>query len=216
MTMPVVKNETEVTYNLHSMFSVKEAIYNNGGLYDDSGKWISLNRGKIYGIVQFASTNKTCAIILNAKYQSLNEIYLDDDNKVHISEVSIGGTFIGKPTMENIKKYNDSLISKTGEILCYLTTESYVYDAMMEEINSVCDSVERGTISHNDTLISIIDIQDAFMQLYKSHLESNIGAVKIIADKIASLLDAVQSGNIEPINIVSRLDALVDRIEALK
>jgi hypothetical protein len=78
-------NEIEIIeLDLRSAEVVKEIISIMHGIYDDEGKWIDIESGKILGVVKFVDENRNCSIILNAKYQSLNDIYLEDEYKLHI------------------------------------------------------------------------------------------------------------------------------------
>lgn len=117
-TIQLTKNDI----NLKTVGSVKEIIRDMHGLYDDHGNWISLDSGKVIGVVNFINEAKGCAIVLNAKYQSLNAVYLDDDFNLHISDTSIGGVFWGNEINEDtVKKYNDSIIFEGSKIKSFVT-----------------------------------------------------------------------------------------------
>lgn len=65
----------------------------------------------LYALVLFASEDKGVAgVVANAAYQSLNAVRLNNkDSKLHLSQMSIGGTVIGDVAeVETIIKYNES------------------------------------------------------------------------------------------------------------
>ena len=107
--------------NLKSANSVKEIICNMNGIYDDNDKWISLESGKILGVVEFVTDSKGCAVILDTPYQSLNGIYHDAGTNIHIGNWSIGGVFRGPLNEENIEKYNESILYDSGKIKTFVT-----------------------------------------------------------------------------------------------
>jgi len=71
----------------------------------------------IVGLVEFNNQSKGLAACLDARYYSLNAIYLNDnDERLHLSQMSIGGVLWGVPTSEKLKKYNDDAIFDGGKI----------------------------------------------------------------------------------------------------
>ena len=100
---------------------IKELIRDMGGMYNDHNVWMDIDSGKILGVVKLVNEEKGCAVILDAKYQSINGLYLDEDNKLHISEWSIGGTFWGELDQESVDKYNESITSEGSKIESFVT-----------------------------------------------------------------------------------------------
>ena len=101
----LIKNEV----TLKTPGAVKELIRDMGGMYDDHNNWIPLDSRKILGVVKLANESLGCAVILDARYQSINGLYLDDDMKLHISDWSIGGVLWGNLNQESVDKYNQSI-----------------------------------------------------------------------------------------------------------
>ena len=112
---------TKKMVNLKDPKVVKELICNAGGMYDDDKNWIPLESGKILGVVELAGYDKVCSVIVKAKYQSINELYVDQDMKLHISNWSSGGTFHGELNQENIDDYNKRQIFDSCKISSFVT-----------------------------------------------------------------------------------------------
>ena len=72
----------------------------------------------ITGLVGFSSPNKGLACCFDARYYSLNECYIHN-NELHCSTMSIGGVLFGPyPDEEDIQKYNESCIFESARIKC--------------------------------------------------------------------------------------------------
>lgn len=80
------------------------------------------------GLVEFNNEYKSLGGCFNARYFCINEVYISDrDGKLHLSEMSIGGTLFGIE-QKDIDKYNESTIQEGGKIKCiHLPDGSKVY-----------------------------------------------------------------------------------------
>ena len=83
---------------------------------------------QLEGIVIFYNKDKGCAQILSARYQCLNRLYINECDKMHLSALSIGGVYWGKPSSEGIRKYNNSCIFEGGKIFCIVTKDEIFFD----------------------------------------------------------------------------------------
>lgn len=74
---------------------------------------------KLTGLVEFNNPNKGLACCFDARYYSLNLCTLEEDRKLHCSQLSIGGVLWGGyPDVEQINEYNDSCPQDGGKIKC--------------------------------------------------------------------------------------------------
>lgn len=67
-------------------------------------------------LVEYNSDTKPLGVALDYWCYCINEAYLGDDKKLHLSTCSIGGNLYGTPTKEKVEKYNTSVILEGGLI----------------------------------------------------------------------------------------------------
>jgi hypothetical protein len=94
-----------------NVLKVKMMLENPIVINDHNGK-----EEGIIGLVEFNNPDKGLACCFYARYYSLNACELRKDNKLHCSTYSIGGVLWGKPTEEQIKKYNESVLLDSAKI----------------------------------------------------------------------------------------------------
>ena len=85
----------------------------------------------ITGVVEFVA-DKGLACMFDARYYSLNLCYRDeDDDKLHCSQMSIGGVLWGgRPDAEQLKKYNEGCCQEGGKIVCcHMADGTTIYPA---------------------------------------------------------------------------------------
>ena len=99
---------------------------NNGIIIDNH----TGEKETIVGLVEFEDPTKGLACMFNARYYSLNEALLYND-EIHCSRTSIGGVLWGaNPDAEQLKDYNDSQIFNSGKIkCCHMLDGTTVYPA---------------------------------------------------------------------------------------
>jgi hypothetical protein len=92
-----------------------------------------------------------------------------------------------------------------------------LYEDILTEIDRITNLIEKADCTYADIIASVMDILTHFKnrgigrwdeELYKE--------VEIISSSIERLLSLIRACDIKLINIVSRLDAIADRIEALE
>ena len=73
----------------------------------------------ITGLVEFVNPDKLLACCFDVKYYSLNPCILDEDNKLHCVEYSIGGDLWSSyPTEEQLRDYNSICEFDSQKIKC--------------------------------------------------------------------------------------------------
>ena len=98
---------------------------NNGMIIDNH----TGEKETIVGLVEFEDPTKGLACMFNARYYSLNEALLYND-EIHCSRTSIGGVLWGIPDAKQLKDYNDSQIFNSGKIkCCHMLDGTTVYPA---------------------------------------------------------------------------------------
>lgn len=106
--------------NIIKMFQENQTVIDNHN--DES---ITLT-----GLVEFKNPTRPLAGCMDARYYSLNEIYIESaDKKLHLSQCSVGGVLWGAyPDEKQLKKYNDDTIQDGGKIVCiHLADGTKVY-----------------------------------------------------------------------------------------
>ena len=73
-----------------------------------------------------------CLITPNARYQSLNGVYIGNDNNLHLSMCSVGGVLVGELSDESIKEYNEGCTFKSGHI-----RRIYFRDGNVKDIQTI-------------------------------------------------------------------------------
>lgn len=86
---------------------------------------------RIIGLVEFNTPNKGLACMFNSRYYSLNLCYIDeDDNKLHCSQMSIGGVlWRDKDLAQQIKEYNNDVVFGSKIVCCHMADGATVYPA---------------------------------------------------------------------------------------
>ena len=106
---------------------LKTMARDRGVIMDDHTSELEL----ITGVVEFVA-DKGLACMFDARYYSLNLCYRDeDDDKLHCSQMSIGGVLWGGyPDAEQLKKYNEGCCQESGKIVCcHMADGTTIYPA---------------------------------------------------------------------------------------
>ena len=90
---------------LYSVEDVKKILLSTGGIFDINSNWVSIESGKIAGVVEFNSKQKTCSIVFNCEQSILYPLAITNDNELHMLAFE-ALEFRGPLTKENVALYN--------------------------------------------------------------------------------------------------------------
>ena len=100
---------------------------NNGMIIDNH----TGEKETIVGLVEFEDPTKGLACMFNARYYSLNEALLYN-NEIHCSRTSIGGVLWGaNPDAEQLKEYNNSRTFNSKIKCLHMLDGSTIYPAIV-------------------------------------------------------------------------------------
>ena len=206
---------------LYSADGVKEILLNTGGVFNFDGEWITLESDRIAGIVEYNSTRLTCSIIILNDRESYMFPLLAIDGKMHISASNkyVDRIFKGTLTNENVAIYNKSA-SFESRIVKYIAAFSFESKNeksknILVDIDNICHLIEHGDITCNDTISRISNIQISLVKLHAKYNFQQDDFDEVII-KLIKLVKSIAAGNIKAMNIVSRLDAIADKIKSLE
>lgn len=139
MVVIAVEKQLEI---LRDPLKIKRHIFRAGGIYDDCHNWISLESGKIAGVVKMK--NDACAVLFKSECQSINMVDFDEDNtNLQVTDYSIGQNYFGTLNKENVDKYNDSVVYNNDRIEKFTIIKKNSIDIkdltpeMIEEIGKI-------------------------------------------------------------------------------